>query len=186
MTSLWAILNGGESSRYGSPKYLAARNGESFLNVTAKRTIEASSSSDKIVLSGGPTLGAPWDVIADSPHFTGPLAGLLALVQLAMEAKHEVLTIQPIDMPMVHSEHLRMLHNQALHTEGVVVAESQLSKDRHWVLAAIHCSQYEDVATRIESGSFRSVKSVWASCACEFLALPDEYLVNINYPDQAF
>jgi len=50
----------------------------------------------------------------------------------------------------------------------------------------MHCSQYEDVAERIESGSFRSVKSVWASCACEFLALPDEYLVNINYPDQAF
>jgi hypothetical protein len=87
---------------------------------------------------------------------------------------------------MVHSEHLRMLHNQALHTEGVVVAESQLSKDRHWVLAAMHCSQYEDVAERIESGSFRSGKSVWASCAWEFLALPDEYLVNINYPDQAF
>jgi len=28
------------------------------------------------------------------------------------------------------------------------------------------------------------VKSVWASCACNFLTLPDEYLVNINYPDQ--
>ena len=186
MTSLWAILNGGESSRYGSPKYLAARNGESFLDVTAKRTIEASSSCDKIVLSGGPALNVPWDVIADSPHFTGPLAGLLALVQLAMQAKHEVLTIQPIDMPFVRSYHLRMLHNQALHSEGVVVAESQLSKDRHWVLAAMHFSQYEDVAARIESGLLISVKSVWASCVCKFLTLPDEYLVNVNYPDQAF
>jgi len=174
MSSLWAILNGGESSRYGSPKYLAARNGESFLDLTAKRTSEASNACDKIVISGGP----------DSPHFTGPLAGLLALVQLAMEAKNEVLTIQPIDMPLVLSEHLRILHDQALHSEGVVVAESQNSKDRHWVLAAVHCSQYLDVAERIESGSFRSMKSVWASCACEFLALPDEYLVNINYPDQ--
>ena len=101
-----------------------------------------------------------------------------------MQAKNEVLTIQPIDMPLVFSEHLRMLHDQALHSEGVVVAESQNSKDRHWVLAAVHCFQYLDVAERIESGLFRSVKSVWASCACEFLALPDEYLVNINYPDQ--
>lgn len=184
MSSLWAILNGGESSRYGSPKYLAARNGESFLDLTAKRTSEASNACDKIVISGGPALSAPWDVVVDSPHFTGPLAGLLTLVQLAMEAKNEVLTIQPIDMPLVLSEHLRILHDQALHSEGVVVAESQNSKDRHWVLAAVHCSQYLDVAERIESGSFRSVKSVWASCACEFLALPDEYLVNINYPDQ--
>lgn len=184
MSSLWAILNGGESSRYGSPKYLAARNGESFMDVAVKRTLEVSSSGDKIVLSGGPALNVPWDVVVDSPNFTGPLAGLLALVQLAMEAKNEVLTIQPIDMPLVHSEHLRFLHDQALHSEGVVVAESQLSKDRHWVLAAVHCSQYLDVAERIESGSFRSVKSVWASCACDFLTLPDEYLVNINYPDQ--
>ena len=184
MSSLWAILNGGESSRYGSPKYLAARNGESFLDIAVKRTLEVSSSDDKIVLSGGPALNVPWDVIADSPHFTGPLAGLLALVHLATEAKNEVLTIQPIDMPLVLSEYLRILHDQALHSEGVVVAESQNSKDRHWVLAAVHCSQYLDVAERIESGSFRSVKSVWASCACEFRALPDEYLVNINYPDQ--
>lgn len=184
MSSLWAILNGGKSSRYGSPKYLAARNGESFLDLTAKRTIEASSAGDKIVLSGGPALNVSLDVIADSPNFTGPLAGVLALLQLAMQAKNEVLTIQPIDMPQVHSEHLRMLHDQALHAEGVVVAESQNSKDRHWVLAAVHCSQYLDVAERIESGLFRSVKSVWASCACDFLTLPDEYLVNINYPDQ--
>ena len=184
MSSLWAILNGGESSRYGSPKYLAARNGESFLDLTAKRTIEASNAGDKIVLSGGPSLNVPWDVIADSPNCTGPLAGLLPLVQLAMQAKNEVLTIQPIDMPLVHSEHLRMLHDQALHSEGVVVAESQNSKDRHWVLTAVHFSQYLDVAERIESGLFRSVKSVWASCACDFLTLPDEYLVNINYPDQ--
>ena len=184
MSSLWAILNGGESSRYGSPKYLAARNGESFLDIAVKRTLEVSSRDDKIVLSGGPGLNIPWDVIADSPHFSGPLAGLRALVHLAMEAKNEVLSIQPIDMPLVLSEHLRILNDQALHSEGVVVAESQNSKDRHWVLAAVHCSQYLDVAERIESGLFRSVKSLWASCACEFLALPDEYLVNINYPDQ--
>jgi molybdopterin-guanine dinucleotide biosynthesis protein A len=184
MSSLWAILNGGQSSRFGSPKYLAMSNGESFFNLAAKRTSDASNDEDRIVLSGGPIVDSPFDVVEDSAKYAGPLAGLHALLQVAIKAQNDILFIQPIDMPVLQSRHLRLLRDRVVHSKGIVVAESQLSKDRHWVLAAVHCSHYEEVVIHIEKETYRSMKNLWSACACEFLAFPDEFLVNVNYPEQ--
>ena len=183
MKSLWAVLNGGQSSRFGSPKYLAERNGETFLDISIQRITEVSSGADRIVLSGGPTPGAAWEVVADSAHYSGPVAGLHSLLLVAAQAEFDVLIVQPIDMPMLQPDHLRLLRDQASHVEGIVVAESELSKDRHWVLAGVHCSRYQDAIAHIESGTGGSLKNLWSACACEFFNLPDEFLVNVNYPE---
>jgi len=175
MNCLWAILNGGQSSRFGSPKYLAERNGESFLDISLKRINEVISGADRIVLSGGPAPDAVWEVVADSAHFSGPVAGLHSLLLVATQEKFDVLIVQPIDMPMLQPDQLRLLRDHVSRVEGIVVAESQLSKDRHWVLAGVHCSH-------IESGTGGSLKNLWSACACEFINFPDEFLVNVNYP----
>jgi molybdopterin-guanine dinucleotide biosynthesis protein A len=183
MNSLWAILNGGKSSRFGSPKYLAQWNGQSFVDISRNRIRELGSNTDRIVLSGGPSPDESWEVIEDSPQYAGPLAGLHALLHLALQTQSQVLIIQPIDMPMLQSDHLSSLRDQACSVEGVVVAESQNSSDKHWVLAAVHASRYKEAIAHIEKGTCGSLKNLWAECACEFLTFPDECLANINYPN---
>ena len=182
MNCLWAILNGGQSSRFGSPKYLAERNGESFLDISLKRINKVISGADRIVLSGGPAPDAVWEVVADSAHYSGPVAGLHSLLLVATQEKFDVLIVQPIDMPMLQPDQLRLMRDHVSRVEGIVVAESQLSKDRHWVLAGVHCSQYQEVIAHIESGTGGSLKNLWSACACEFINFPDEFLVNVNYP----
>lgn len=183
MNSLWAILNGGQSSRFGSPKYLAERNGETFLDISLKRINEVSSGADRIVLSGGPAPDAAWEVVADSAHYSGPVAGLHSLLLVAARAQFDVMIVQPIDMPMLQPDHLRLLRDQASRVEGIVVAESERSQDRHWVLAGVHCSRYQDAIAHIESGAGGSLKNLWSACACDFINFPDEFLVNVNYPE---
>ena len=183
MNSLWAILNGGKSSRFGSPKYLAQWNGQSFLDISRNRIRELGSNSDRIVLSGGPSPDESWEVVEDSHQYSGPLAGLHALLHLALQTKSNVLIIQPIDMPMLQSEHLYSLRDRACSVKGIVVAESQNSSDKHWVLVAVHASRYKDAIARIEAGECGSLKNLWTECSCEFLTFPDEFLANINYPN---
>ena len=183
MKSLWAILNGGKSSRFGSPKYLAQWNGQSFLDISRKRIEELSSNTDRTVLSGGPSPDQSWEVVEDSSQYSGPLAGLHALLLLAVQANCDVIIIQPIDMPLLQSDHLRLLRDQACEVEGIVVAESQNSLDRHWVLVAVHASRFKETIARIEAGECGSMKNLWLESACEFLTLPDEFLANVNYPN---
>jgi len=185
MSVLWAILNGGQSTRFGSPKYLANSDGESFLEIATQRTTAASSIGDRFVLSGGPLLNSSWDVVTDSEKFVGPLAAVHAIVTMAAKEDHEVAVVQPIDMPLVQPDQLRSLRLQTSQMTGVVIAESQTSNDRHWVLAAVHRTWYADVINHIESGACRSLKNLWTACECKFLSFPDEYLVNINFPHQA-
>jgi len=182
MSTLWAILNGGKSSRFGSPKYLAQWNGESFLDISRNRIRELSSYTDRIVLSGGPSPDESWEVIEDSSQYAGPLAGLHALLHLALQRQSQVLIIQPIDMPMLESDHLSSLRDQACSVKGIVVAESQNSSDKHWVLVAVHTSRYKEAIAHIEAGACVSLKNLWTECSCEFLTFPDEFLSNINYP----
>jgi molybdopterin-guanine dinucleotide biosynthesis protein A len=140
------------------------------------------SGADRIVLSGGPAPDAVWEVVADSAHYSGPVAGLHSLLLVATQEKFDVLIVQPIDMPMLQPDQLRLMRDHVSRVEGIVVAESQLSKDRHWVLAGVHCSQYQEVIAHIESGTGGSLKNLWSACACEFINFPDEFLVNVNYP----
>lgn len=183
MKSLWATLNGGRSSRFGSPKYLAQWNGQLFLDICRKRIEVLSSNTDRIVLSGGPSPDESWEIVKDSPQYSGPLAGLHALLYSAIETNCQVLIIQPIDMPLLQYQHLRLLRDQACEVEGIIVAESQNSLDRHWVLVAVHASRYKDAIAHIETGACGSLKNLWLECACEFLTFPDEFLANVNYPN---
>ena len=182
MPTLWAILNGGLSTRFGSPKYLAQRNGETFLEIAQKRILEVSNSADLLVVSGGVAHDTGWSHVVDSAEFSGPLAGLNSLFQLGLAQNSEVLVIQPIDMPLIRSGDLLSLREGALRSQGLIVAQSEASGDQHWVLAAVHRSLFREAIAHIETGTCRSLRNLWSNADCEFLNFPDELLVNVNHP----
>jgi molybdopterin-guanine dinucleotide biosynthesis protein A len=96
------VLVGGASTRFGSPKALAAIGGETFVD-RAKRVLAETCDEVLVVGKAGEL---PFEVIDDSSEVRAPIAGVVAGLRVAA---NDVAVFLPVDCPRVTSEVVRQL-----------------------------------------------------------------------------
>jgi molybdenum cofactor guanylyltransferase len=97
------LLVGGASRRFGSPKALAAIDGETL----AERAWRALAWCDERLAVGKPgELELPFPVLDDGSDERAPIVGLRAALAAA---RHDVCVVLPVDVPFVTEEALRAL-----------------------------------------------------------------------------
>ena len=95
-----ALLVGGESKRFGSPKALAELGGETLaergwrvLGELCEERIAVGKASDGLEL--------PFTVLDDGSEVRAPIAGVVAALRAA---RHDVCVVLPVDCPLVTAE----------------------------------------------------------------------------------
>jgi molybdopterin-guanine dinucleotide biosynthesis protein A/N-acetylglutamate synthase-like GNAT family acetyltransferase len=104
------LLVGGASRRFGSPKALAELDGET-LAARAWRTLAATCDERLAVGKHADGLILPFELLDDGSDVRAPLAGLVAGLRAA---SHELSVVLPVDVPLIHPEHLRELADNCL------------------------------------------------------------------------
>ena len=100
-----ALLVGGASTRFGSPKALATFEGETLAERGHRVLVEA---FDRVVVVGkaADALPLPFPVEDDGSEVRAAIVGVAAALRLAGE---EVVVVLPTDMPLVTADLLRSL-----------------------------------------------------------------------------
>jgi molybdenum cofactor guanylyltransferase len=100
-----ALLVGGASTRFGSPKALARYEGETLAERGHRVLTEA---FGEVIVVGKPAdgLDLPFEVLDDGSDLRASIVGLAAALRLAGA---EVVVVLPTDMPLVTAELLRAL-----------------------------------------------------------------------------
>lgn len=157
------LLVGGASRRFGSPKALARFRGETLAERGHRLLGEA---CDEVVAVGkaGELGGLPFPVVDDGVSDRAPVHGLIAGLR---HARHEVVVVLPVDVPLMTSDALR-----ALGTAGAVPsADVPLP-------GAYPRALLPTLEARVASGqlSLRGVNPVT-------LPLPEALLVDVDTPE---
>lgn len=193
---LGVVLCGGRSSRMGRDKALLPHpRGGDFLSHAAQRAWQL---CDHLILAGRPAPPPDLEIpanrtlttIADPEQYRGPLSGLLAALssaaQLATPLPKTALLVTPLDMPLLSSDHLRLLvdcYAQAADPETVVTAS--FNGRRSEPLVAIYPLSATNSLRRWQQGSSRSL-SRWLEqhphLVCQ---LPPAAAANVNTPQDA-
>lgn len=98
-----AVLVGGASRRFGSPKALARLRGETLAERAHRLLAEA---CDEVLVVGKAVDGLPFPVLDDGAESRAPVFGLLAALRAA---RHDVVVALPVDAPLVTPGALRAL-----------------------------------------------------------------------------
>jgi molybdopterin-guanine dinucleotide biosynthesis protein A len=100
-----ALLVGGASTRFGSPKALASYEGETLAERGHRALVEAF--GDAIVVGkAADGLELPFEVLDDGSEVRASMVGVAAALRLAGT---EVVVVLPTDMPLVTADLLRAL-----------------------------------------------------------------------------
>ena len=97
------LLVGGGSERFGSPKALATFRGETLAERGRRLLAEA---CDEVLVVGKAADGLPLAVLDDGAASRAPMHGVLAGLRAA---RHDVVVVLPVDVPLVTPELLRAL-----------------------------------------------------------------------------
>lgn len=123
-----------------------------------------------------------YPVIGDlNPSFDGPLAGMLAAMQAAV---NPILLIAPCDSPLVSASHLQRLLS-ALLTENAEIAAAFDGARLHPVFAALRTDLQAELRDYLERGE-RKLQSWFEQHALvkvDFSDIP-EVFVNVNTPEE--
>jgi molybdopterin-guanine dinucleotide biosynthesis protein A len=113
-----ALLVGGASTRFGSPKALAYYEGETLAERAHRVLAEA---FDEVIVVGkaADELALPFDVVDDGSDVRAAMVGVAAALRLA---EAEVVVALPTDMPLVTAE---LLEGLAAASEGAEVTVPQ-------------------------------------------------------------
>ncbi len=98
-----ALLVGGASERFGSPKALAQLRGETLAARAARLLEEA---CDEVLVVGKAADGLPFPVLDDGAVSRAPVHGVVAALR---QARHDVVVALPVDVPLVTPGALRAL-----------------------------------------------------------------------------
>ena len=113
-----ALLVGGASTRFGSPKALATFEGER-LSVRAHRVLSEAFEHVIVVGKTADGLDLPFDVLDDGSDLRAAIVGVAAALRLA---EADTVVVLPTDMPFVDAELLLALADAA---DGAEVAVPQ-------------------------------------------------------------
>jgi molybdopterin-guanine dinucleotide biosynthesis protein A len=100
-----ALLVGGASSRFGSPKALARFDGETLAE-RAWRTLGEACDERLALGKAADGLQLPFAVLDDDADVRAPIAGVVAALRAAT---HAVCVVLPVDCPLVSADALRRL-----------------------------------------------------------------------------
>jgi molybdopterin-guanine dinucleotide biosynthesis protein A len=156
-----ALLVGGASERFGSPKALALFRGET-LAARGRRLLDEA--CDEVIVVGKRDDGLPFAVVDDGASSRAPLHGLVAALQ---RARHDVVVALPVDVPLITPGALRAL--------GVAAA---VPSDRIPLPGAYPRALLPVLEERATRGalSLRGVNPIT-------LELPEQLLLDVDTPD---
>lgn len=109
MTLLGAVLAGGGSRRFGSPKTVARLHGTPLWQLAAERL--GAVCDDVVAVVNHPRVAQQVDVetLPDRRPLMGPLGGIDAALSRAVASGHEAVLVLAVDMPWVGTGALRLL-----------------------------------------------------------------------------
>jgi molybdopterin-guanine dinucleotide biosynthesis protein A len=158
-----ALLVGGLSARFGSPKALARLDGETLaerawrvLGEACEERIAVGKDSDRLPL--------PFPLLDDGTALRAPIAGVAAALRAA---RHEICVVLPVDCPLVTAELLRAL--------GTNVAVPQTGP----LPGAYTKAMLPELESRLECGEF-SLRGVNTNV----LELDPNLLADVDTPAQ--
>jgi molybdenum cofactor guanylyltransferase len=165
-----ALLVGGASTRFGSPKALAIYEGETLAERGHRVLVEA---FGEVVVVGkaADRLDLPFEVLDDGSDLRASMVGVVAALRLSGA---EVVVVLPTDMPAVTVELLRTLADAV---EGYDVAVPQTGAlpgaYRHTALSVLE--------RRIAAGEL-ALHAALGDLAARVVTCDERLLVNVNRP----
>ena len=164
-----ALLVGGASRRFGSPKALALVGGETLAR-RAWRTLGAF--SERIAVGKrADGLELPFPLEDDGSDVRAPLAGLVAALR---RARYEVCVVVPVDVPLVTADALRTL-TEACAGDAAVPRTGPLP-------GAYRRAALPVLERRLASGQL-ALRDALAELNVRVVDLDPALLVNVNTPD---
>ena len=109
MSLLGAILAGGGSRRFRSPKTLARLHGTPLWQVAADRLSEVCDEVVAVVNHPQVAHAVKLETLPDRHSLLGPLGGIDAALARAVRGGHDAVLVLAVDMPWVGTEALRLL-----------------------------------------------------------------------------
>ena len=162
MTPLTGVLLvGGASERFGSPKALARFRGETLADRSARLLAEA---CDEVLLVGKETDGLPLPVLDDGTSSRAPVHGVIAGMR---RARHDVVVVLPVDVPLVTPAALRAL------------GEARAVPSRAIPLPGAYPSSLRPVLEQRVAAGEHSLRGVNPAT----LTLPDGLLADVDTPE---
>jgi molybdenum cofactor guanylyltransferase len=166
-----ALLVGGASTRFGSPKALALYEGET-LAAGAHRVLSEAFGEVIVVGKTEDGLELPFEVLDDGSDVRASMVGVAAALRLAGT---ELVVVLPTDMPGVTADLLRELEDAA---EGYDVAVPQTGA----LPGAYRRSALPVLERRIASGDLALHKAL-AELRVRVVELDEASLRNVNAPE---
>jgi molybdenum cofactor guanylyltransferase len=166
-----ALLVGGASRRFGSPKALALLDGETLAERGHRVLAEA---CDEVIVVGksGDRLELPFEVLDDGSPVRAAIIGVAAALRLA---ENEIVAVLPTDMPWVTAGVLRLLAAGAAGIDAAVPPTGPLPGIyRRTALPVLE--------RRIERGELALHRALGELTACT-VDIGAAYLGNVNTPD---
>ncbi len=168
-----ALLVGGASSRFGSPKALAELDGESLaergwrvLGELCEERIAVGKATDSLDL--------PFPFLDDGSEVRAPLAGLVAALRAA---SYEVCVVLPVDCPLVTAELLGDL--AAACSDGIDAAVPQTGP----LPGAYRRSALPVLEPALATGRL-SIRDALTELLVETVECDLDLLANVNTPEE--
>jgi molybdenum cofactor guanylyltransferase len=165
-----ALLVGGASTRFGSPKALAMYGGETLAE-RGHRVLAEAFGEVIVVGKAADALGLPFDVLDDGSDVRASMVGVAAALRLAGS---EVVVVLPTDMPLVTADLLRVLADAV---EGHHAAVPQTGA----LPGAYRRSVLPVLERRIAVGDL-AIRRALSELAVNVVALDHAQLRNVNEP----
>lgn len=185
--TIWAVLAGGQGSRYGQPKATATFGSSTFLDHCLSVVEGAKESSDIIVVSvahdWAPDVPARCIVVADALANPGPAHSIARLADMAAQ-RNEDLVFMAVDMLGVTSGTLRTLRDRAAATADSgkpAIAVAAANGRSHWVLGAIPAELADSIVAN--ASSVAAVQVLLQLCPIEQVEVPTAELLDVNSPE---
>jgi molybdopterin-guanine dinucleotide biosynthesis protein A len=177
------VLAGGRSQRFGSDKALAELGGRTLLEIAVSRLTAVCAQVAVSAPPGGPAaalaerLGAP--VLADPPAAPrGPLSGVLAGLEWALEKRADLLVTLPCDAPLLPAD----LEDRLIAaTRGAIAAVARSPGGLQPLCAAWGVGMTRALQSALAHGLHPAAHQILADAgAAEVLFEDDASFLNVN------
>jgi molybdopterin-guanine dinucleotide biosynthesis protein A/N-acetylglutamate synthase-like GNAT family acetyltransferase len=162
------LLVGGAGRRFGSPKALAALDGQTLAE-RAWRTLAAVAEERLAVGKGADGVDLPFPLLDDGTDVRAPIAGLVAGLRAA---GNDLAVVLPVDTPLVTAEHLRSLADAC--ADAAVPQTGPLP-------CALRRRVLPVLERRLEAGDLK-LRDAFAELETRVVELDPDALANVNTP----
>jgi len=176
---LGAVLCGGKSTRFGSPKAFYEFEGRTLVERALR--VLGSLVSD-VALAIGDSDSKAWpdvSLVRDRIAAIGPMGGIHALLH---EMGHEWLLVLPVDVPFMTTDALSSLSDEAHEGDEAVIAIDSAER-LHPLCGLYHRSMLPACEGAISRKEYGLTRLLTGMNNVRYVTLPDECLRNVNRPE---